>query len=101
MKLFGYKWSHGLLIARGNANIEIAGILQNMSSIGYLNDGKKDLEQAIKLKPMAMGSMVEASLAVSTYYAPCWPLSYGDEDEAIEMIIEALKQDPNSMELLA
>ncbi len=45
--------------------------------------------------------MAEASLAVSTYYAPGWPLSYGDEDDAMAMIIEALEQDPNSMELLA
>lgn len=45
--------------------------------------------------------MAEASLAVSTYYAPGWPLCYCDEDDAMEMITEALEVESNSMELLA
>ena len=90
----------GLLIVRGNINMEIAAALNNMSSLSYLKDGKKDLEKAIDQQPGAMDSMAEASLAAAIYWAPGWPLAYGDEDEALELFEQSLKADPDSAEVL-
>ncbi|WP_066016432.1 hypothetical protein [Endozoicomonas atrinae] len=89
-----------LLIVKANSNLEIANALNSVKSLGYLKEGKRDLEKAIELSPMALDGMAEASLASALYWAPGWPLSYGDKKEAIELFDEALTRNPDSLELL-
>ncbi|MGI9277283.1 MAG: hypothetical protein ACR2PT_20860 [Endozoicomonas sp.] len=90
----------GLLIVKGNVNLEIAAALNSMKSISYLKDGKKLLEEAIKLEPMAMDGMAEASLAAATYWAPGWPIAYGSKKNALKMFEQALSDNPDSVEIL-
>ena len=59
---------------------------------------KADLEQAIKLDPTALQGSAYTSLGVLYAKVPGWPIGFGDNKMAKELLLKALAQNPQGID---
>ncbi|MGZ5050010.1 MAG: hypothetical protein ACXWF8_07685 [Methylobacter sp.] len=68
------------------------------SALSAIDDARELLLEAIKINPKTMKGSAYVTLGTLYYMAPKWPISFGDEDLAQEMLETALKINPNGID---
>ena len=69
-----------------------------LSSLGRLNDARDLLIRSIDKDPMAMDATAFITLGNLYYRLPGWPISYGDNRQALVYLEAALRMYPNSLD---
>jgi tetratricopeptide (TPR) repeat protein len=86
------------LIWEGIVTSEEAGMAGSLSAMGYAKTAKAILEQAYAKDPSALDAGAPTSLGVLYYRVPGWPLGFGDNDKARELLSQAVSLAPNGMD---
>ncbi len=67
-----------------------AGAKGGLGALDQVKQSKKLLEQAITLDPAAMNGSAYTSLGSLYYQVPGWPVGFGDDKKAKEMLLKGL-----------
>lgn len=68
------------------------------SALNTINEARDLLVKAIKINPETMSGSAYVTLGTLYYMVPKWPVSFGDDDAAKQMLEIALKINPNSID---
>ncbi len=86
------------MIWEGIVTSEEAGMAGTMSALGYAKAAKAVLEQAYQKDPAALDAGAPTSLGVLYARVPGWPIGFGDNDKARELLAQAVSLAPNGMD---
>jgi len=86
------------LIWEGIVTSEEAGMASTLSAMGYAKSAKAVLEQAYAKNPAALNAGAPTSLGVLYARVPGWPIGFGDNDKARQLLAQAVSLAPNGMD---
>ena len=86
------------LIWEGIVLSSLAGEKGGIGALGLVKRARNDFEQAIALDPNAMEGSAYTSLGSLYYQVPGWPLGFGDDDKARQMLTKGLQVNPNGID---
>lgn len=75
-----------------------AGARGGLGALSLAKDAKKALEQALEIDPKALGGSAYTSLGSLYYQVPGWPIGFGNDDKAREMLDKALALNPDGID---
>lgn len=87
-----------LLIWRGIILSTWAGAKGGLGALDLVKQARGQFEQAIKLDPKALDGSAYTSLGSLYYQVPGWPLGFGDDARAEQMLKQALTLNPNGID---
>ncbi|MGY6275996.1 hypothetical protein [Methylomonas sp. MgM2] len=67
-------------------------------ALSSLESAKKLLEEAIEINPKALDGMAYVTLGTLYYMLPGWPVSFGDDEMAEELLKAGLKINPSGID---
>lgn len=71
-----------------------AGAKGGLGALDQVKQAKKLFEQAIALEPGALNGSAYTSLGSLYYQVPGWPVGFGDDDKAEQMLLKGLDYNP-------
>lgn len=77
-----------------------AGAQGGLGALGKAKDAKRYLEQAIALDPAALQGSAYTSLGTLYDRVPGWPIGFGDDEKADELLRQALQINPDGIDSL-
>ncbi|MCY1390899.1 type IV pilus biogenesis/stability protein PilW [compost metagenome] len=77
-----------------------AGAEGGLGALGKVKDARDALERAIQLDPTALQGSAYTSLGALYDRVPGWPVSFGDEDKADQLLRKALEINPAGIDSL-
>lgn len=77
-----------------------AGAEGGLGALGKVKDARAALERAIQLDPQALQGSAYTSLGALYDRVPGWPVSFGDEDKADQLLRKALEINPTGIDSL-
>lgn len=77
-----------------------AGAEGGLGALGKVKDARAALEHAIQLDPQALQGSAYTSLGALYDRVPGWPVSFGDEDKAEQLLRKALEINPAGIDSL-
>ena len=83
---------HAVLLSTQAAN------LPPFEALSALDKAKSLLEQSIEQKPAAMAGAAYVTLGTLYFMTPGWPISFGDDKKAEEMLIKGLQLHPDGID---
>ena len=86
------------LIWQGIVTSEEAGMAGTLSAMGYAKTARAVLEQAYEKDPAALDAGAPTSLGVLYSRVPGFPIGFGDNDKARELLMQAVSLAPNGMD---
>ena len=86
------------LIWEGIIESSYAGAKGGLGALGLAKEARANLEQAMKLDPMALDGSAYTSLGTLYYKVPGFPIGFGDHDKAKQFLQQALKVNPNGID---
>jgi tetratricopeptide (TPR) repeat protein len=86
------------MIWEGIVTSEEAGMAGTMSALGYAKAAKAVLEQAYQKDPAALNAGAPTSLGVLYARVPGWPIGFGDNEKARQLLAQAVSLAPNGMD---
>ncbi|MCB1667761.1 MAG: tetratricopeptide repeat protein [Porticoccaceae bacterium] len=90
--------SAGVFIWRGIIESTYAGVKGGLSALKYAKAAKADLEKALELDANALDGSAYTSLGTLYFNVPGWPLGFGDDDKAEELLKKALSINPDGLD---
>jgi len=75
-----------------------AGHVGGLSALSYVKDARKYLLSAKKLDDTVLGGSVYTSLGTLYAKVPGWPIAFGDDDKARELLSKAVELNPSGMD---
>ncbi|HEY0893691.1 MAG TPA: tetratricopeptide repeat protein [Cellvibrio sp.] len=75
-----------------------AGAKGGLGALDEVKQAKKLLEQAIKLDPATMNGSAYTSLGSLYYQVPGWPVGFGDDKKAKELLLKGLSYNPDGID---
>jgi tetratricopeptide (TPR) repeat protein len=78
------------LIWEGIIRSTYAGVKGGLGALGEVKNAKALFEQSIAIDPAAMSGSAFTSLGSLYYQVPGWPIGFGDDDKAEEMLKKGL-----------
>jgi len=75
-----------------------AGVHGGLGALSMVKKARDLLEAAEAINPDAMGGSIYTSLGSLYYQVPGWPLGFGDNDKAKELLQKALQLNPNGID---
>lgn len=75
-----------------------AGAKGGLGALGLAKDSKSDLEKAMELDANALEGSAYASLGTLYYSVPGWPVGFGDDDKAEELLKKAIALSPQAID---
>lgn len=75
-----------------------AGAKGGLGALELVKQAKGELEQALKLDPRALDGSAYTSLGSLYYQVPGWPIGFGDDGKAEEMLKKALTLNPDGID---
>jgi tetratricopeptide (TPR) repeat protein len=75
-----------------------AGARGGLGALSLAKEAKKAFEQALDLDAKALGGSAYASLASLYYQVPGWPIGFGNDDKARELLEKALALNPDGID---
>ncbi len=86
------------LIWEGIIRSTYAGAKGGLGALDQVKQAKKLFERAIKLDPAAMDGSAYTSLGSLYYQVPGWPIGFGDDNTAKEMLLKGLSYNPDGID---
>ena len=83
---------YGIIVA------SYAGAKGGFGALSLAKDAKAALEHALQLDPKALSGSAYTSLGSLYYQVPGWPLGFGDDAKAREMLDKALAMNPDGID---
>ncbi|WP_417664962.1 tetratricopeptide repeat protein [Pseudidiomarina sp.] len=83
---------------RGIIQSTYAGAKGGLGALGLAKKARKSLEHALKLNPEALDGSAYGSLGTLYYKVPGWPLGFGDDKKAGELLMKALAINPDGID---
>jgi tetratricopeptide (TPR) repeat protein len=83
---------YGIIVA------SYAGAKGGFGALSLAKDAKAALEHALQLDPKALSGSAYTSLGSLYYQVPRWPLGFGDDEKARELLDRALALNPNGID---
>ncbi|WP_439135387.1 hypothetical protein, partial [Pseudomaricurvus sp.] len=93
-----YPNSAPVLIWSGIVESSYAGVKGGLGALKYAKASKKDLEQALQIDAAALEGSAYTSLGTLYFKVPGWPLGFGDDDKAGQLLSQALKVNPQGID---
>ena len=90
--------SADVLVWRGIIKSSFAGVKGGLSALSLIKEAKTDLEQSMLLDESALSGSAYTSLGTLYFKAPGWPLSFGDDEKAKELLEKALAINPHGID---
>lgn len=87
-----------LLIWSGIIKSTYAGAKGGLGALSLAKASKADLEQAMALNADALQGSAYTSLGALYYSVPGWPVGFGDDDKAEELLLKALELNPDGID---
>ncbi|PKM29858.1 MAG: hypothetical protein CVV07_09225 [Gammaproteobacteria bacterium HGW-Gammaproteobacteria-11] len=75
-----------------------AGAAGGLGALSKVKEAKRHLEQAIALDPQALQGSAYTSLGALYYQVPGWPIGFGDNARAEQLLQQALQIDPDGID---
>ena len=75
-----------------------AGAKGGLGALSLAKASKKDLERALKLNSDALDGSAYTSLGTLYYNVPGWPVGFGDDEKAEELLKKALTMNPDGID---
>ena len=82
----------------GITQSSFAGVKGGLGALSLAKKAKKNFEQALRLDENALNGSAMVSLGVLYHKVPGWPLGFGDDDKAKDLILAGLKQSPDGID---
>jgi len=86
------------LVWEGIIRATWAGAKGGLGALGEVKKARELFEKSIALDPAAMSGSAYTSLGSLYYQVPGWPIGFGDDDKADEMLRKGLEMDPNGID---
>jgi len=87
-----------LLIWRGIILSTWAGAKGGLGALDLVKQARGQFEQAIKLDPKALDGSAYTSLGSLYYQVPGWPVGFGDDERAEQLLRQALTLNPDGID---
>jgi tetratricopeptide (TPR) repeat protein len=75
-----------------------AGARGGLGALGLAKDAKKALERALEIDPKALDGSAYTSLGSLYYQVPGWPIGFGNDEKARELLDKALALNPDGID---
>tara|TARA_Y100001934_G_scaffold198143_1_gene233567 strand:- start:1464 stop:2096 length:633 start_codon:yes stop_codon:yes gene_type:complete len=82
----------------GITQSSFAGVKGGLGALSLAKKAKKNFEKALRLDENALNGSAMVSLGVLYHKVPGWPLGFGDDDKAKDLILAGLKQSPDGID---
>jgi tetratricopeptide (TPR) repeat protein len=86
------------LIWQGIVLSSWAGEKGGVGALSLVKEARADLEAALKLDPAALSGSAYTSLGALYYQVPGWPLGFGNDQTARQMLRKGLEISPNGID---
>lgn len=86
------------LIWSGIIKSTYAGVHGGLGALSLAKASRRDLEKALELDPQALQGSAYTSLGALYYSVPGWPVGFGSDKKARELLEEALDIAPDSID---
>jgi tetratricopeptide (TPR) repeat protein len=90
--------SAAAFIWSGIIKSSFAGAKGGLGAMKLAKASRADLEHAMELDPAALQGSAYTSLGTLYFKVPGWPIGFGDEEKAEEMLLKALELNPNGID---
>lgn len=87
-----------ILIWDGIIKSSYAGAKGGFGALSLAKQAKKSLERAIKVDSAALDGSAYTSLGALYYKVPGWPLGFGSDKKAVQLLEKALEINPNGID---
>ena len=87
-----------LLIWRGIILSTWAGAKGGLGALDLVKQARGQFEQAIRLDPKALDGSAYTSLGSLYYQVPGWPVGFGDDERAEQLLKQALSLNPDGID---
>lgn len=87
-----------ILIWSGIIESTYAGAKGGLTALKYAKLSKADLEQALEINATALDGSAYTSLGTLYYNVPGWPISFGDDEKAEQLLKKALDINPQGID---
>lgn len=87
-----------LYIWRGIINSTFAGVKGGLGAMKYAKASRADLEKAMELDPEALQGSAYTSLGTLYFKVPGWPIGFGNDEKAEELLKHALEINPDGID---
>ena len=74
------------------------GIRGQLAALSLVKDAKQHFEQAIQINSQGSNGAAYTSLGSLYYQVPPWPIAYGDNDKAKNMLLKGLEINPDGID---
>lgn len=85
-------------IWHGIVEASYAGARGGLGALGIAKNAKKTFEDALAIDPKALDGSAYTSLGSLYYQVPGWPIGFGDDKMALEMLNKGLAINPNGID---
>lgn len=85
-------------IWKGIIKSTYAGAKGGLGALGLAKEAKADLETSVGLDPNALGGSAYTTLGTLYHSVPGWPVGFGDEDTAEELLLKAVNLNPEGID---
>lgn len=93
-----YPGDAGVLIWHGIIESSYAGLKGGLGALSLVKEARRSLEDAMSINPNALEGSAYTSLGSLYYQVPGWPLGFGDERKAAELLKKGLAINPNGID---
>ncbi|WP_460842605.1 tetratricopeptide repeat protein [Noviherbaspirillum agri] len=87
-----------VLIWHGIIEASQAGAKGGLGALSLVKDAKKSFERALEINPDALAGSAYTSLGSLYYQVPGWPLGFGDDKKAFELLKKGLAVNPDGID---
>lgn len=87
-----------LLTWCGIAESSYAGMAGTFSAMKYAKAARADLERALDMDPTGVDGAAQTSLGTLYFKVPGWPIGFGDDKRARELLLAGLAANPDGMD---
>lgn len=88
----------GVFIWSGIINSSYAGVKGGLGAMKYAKQAKADLEKAMEIDAGALQGSAYTSLGTLYFKVPGWPIGFGSDDKARELLQQALQLNPDGID---
>jgi tetratricopeptide (TPR) repeat protein len=87
-----------ILVWNGIIKSAFAGVKGGVGALSFAKQAKKSLEASMKINDKALNGSAYASLGTLYFKVPGWPLGFGSDKKAVQLLEKALEINPDGID---